>query len=59
MRAAAAGSEQPYQPVALAVERLDSAPALLVLDGGRPCTVVARADLLAFLSQKSRGGAAS
>ena len=45
------------QPVALAVELLDSAPALLVLDGGRPCTVVARADLLAFLSRKSPAGA--
>ena len=38
------------QPVELAVELLDVAPALLVLDGGRPRAVVARADLLAFLS---------
>ncbi|MEL7210035.1 MAG: cystathionine beta-synthase, partial [Actinomycetota bacterium] len=38
------------QPVELAVRLLDLAPALLVLDGGRPRTVVARADLLAFLS---------
>lgn len=38
------------QPVALAVELLDMAPALLVLDGGRPRTVVARSDLLSFLS---------
>ncbi|MEM7275557.1 MAG: cystathionine beta-synthase [Actinomycetota bacterium] len=38
------------QPVELAVQLLDLAPALLVLDGGRPRTVVARADLLSFLS---------
>ncbi len=38
------------QPVEMAVRLLDLAPALLVLDGGRPRTVVARADLLAFLS---------
>jgi cystathionine beta-synthase len=38
------------QPVGLAVQLLDLAPALLVLDGGRPRTVVARSDLLAFLS---------
>ncbi|MEM8924293.1 MAG: cystathionine beta-synthase [Actinomycetota bacterium] len=38
------------QPVELAVRLLDLAPALLVLDGGRPRTVVARADLLSFLS---------
>lgn len=38
------------QPVELAVQLLDLAPALLVLDGGRPRTVVARADVMAFLS---------
>lgn len=38
------------QSVELAVQLLDMAPALLVLDGGRPRTVVARADLLSFLS---------
>lgn len=38
------------QSVATAVELLDTAPALLVLDGGRPRTVLARADLLSFLS---------
>ena len=38
------------QSVEVAVEMLDSAAALLVLDGGRPCTVLARADLLSFLS---------
>ncbi len=38
------------EPVELAVRLLDLAPALLVLDGGRPRTVLARADLLSFLS---------
>ncbi len=38
------------QSVELAVQLLDMAPALLVLDGGRPRTVLARADLLSFLS---------
>jgi cystathionine beta-synthase len=38
------------QPVELAVRLLDLTPALLVLDGGRPRAVVARADLLSFLS---------
>ena len=41
------------QPVALAVEMLDTAPALLVLDGGRPKAIVTSSDLLSFLS---RGG---
>ncbi len=41
------------QSVELAVQLLDLAPALLVLDGGRPRTVVARADLLSFLSTDS------
>ena len=38
------------QSVEMAVSLLDLAPALLVLDGGRPRTVLARADLLSFLS---------
>ncbi|MGH1487892.1 MAG: cystathionine beta-synthase [Acidimicrobiales bacterium] len=46
------------QPVELAVQLLDLAPALLVLDGGRPRTVVARADLLSFLSVDSNDPAA-
>ena len=33
------------QPVHLAVEQLETAPALLVLDGGRPTTIIARSDL--------------
>lgn len=39
------------QPVVLAVEMLDSAAALLVLDGGRPRAVISRTDVLSFLSQ--------
>jgi cystathionine beta-synthase len=38
------------QGVELAVELLDTASALLVLDGGRPRTVLARTDVLTFLS---------
>jgi cystathionine beta-synthase len=42
------------QPVTLAVERLDRAPALVVLAGGRPHVVLSRTDLLRYLSD---GGA--
>ncbi len=38
------------QPVALAVEMLDSCAALLVLDGGRPRAVISSSDVLNFLS---------
>lgn len=38
------------QPVELAVDLLDSAPALLVLSGGRPLAVLSRTDVLSFLS---------
>ena len=38
------------QPVGLAVQLLESANALLVLDGGRPRAVLARTDVLTFLS---------
>ena len=38
------------QPIELAVELLDHATALLVLDGGRPRTVISRTDVLNFLS---------
>jgi cystathionine beta-synthase len=41
------------QPVELAVELLETAPALLVLDGGRPRAVLARTDVLTFLSGES------
>ncbi|MEM7340328.1 MAG: cystathionine beta-synthase [Actinomycetota bacterium] len=44
------------QPVEMAVSLLDLAPALLVLDGGRPRTVVARADVLSFLSLDTTSG---
>ena len=44
------------QPVEMAVQLLDMAAALLVLDGGRPRTVVARADLLTFLSRDTPEG---
>lgn len=39
------------QPVALAVELLDTDQALLVLDSGRPRAIVSFADVLAFLSE--------
>jgi cystathionine beta-synthase len=38
------------QPIEMAVEVLEGAPAVLVLSGGRPCDVITRADVLAFLS---------
>ena len=38
------------QPVAMAVEMLESTAALLVLDGGRPRAVISRTDVLSFLS---------
>lgn len=41
------------EPVERAVALLDSVNAALVLDGGRPATVLSRADLLSFLSNKS------
>ncbi len=44
------------QTVDTAVALLDHAPALLVLDGGRPCTVVARTDVLSFLSDAASQG---
>jgi cystathionine beta-synthase len=38
------------QPIALAVELLDRAPAVIVLAGGRPHVVLSRTDVLKFLS---------
>lgn len=38
------------QKVELAVEMLDSAPALLVLSGGRPLSVLTRTDLLSYFT---------
>jgi cystathionine beta-synthase len=39
------------QPVAMAVEMLETCSALLVLDGGRPRAVISSTDVLSFLSQ--------
>jgi len=44
------------QPVAMAVELLDSNSALLVLDGGRPRSVISSSDVLSFLSKGSDNG---
>jgi len=38
------------QPLDLAVETLDRAPALVVLSGGRPHAVLTRTDVLDYLS---------
>jgi cystathionine beta-synthase len=38
------------QPLELAVEMLDKAPAVIVLAGGRPLAVLSRTDVLKFLS---------
>jgi cystathionine beta-synthase len=43
------------QPVAVAVDLLDRAPAVLVLAGGRPCAVLSRTDVLGFLSAGHAG----
>jgi len=44
------------QSVALAVELLDTNSALLVLDGGRPRSVISSSDVLSFLSKGSENG---
>ena len=44
------------QPVALAVEMLESCAALLVLDGGRPRAVISSSDVLSFLSKGGDNG---
>ena len=43
------------QKVALAVEMLDRSPALLVLAGGRPLSVLTRTDLLSYFEVLSNG----
>jgi cystathionine beta-synthase len=43
------------EPVPKIVERLDSSPAVLVLDGGHPVGVLSRSDLLSFLAAKAPG----
>lgn len=47
------------EPIELAVHRLDSSPALLVLDGGRPRTVISRTDVLSYLQAQDALGAGS
>jgi cystathionine beta-synthase len=42
------------QPLELAVERLEKAPAIVVLAGGRPHVVLARTDVLRYLSEHHR-----
>jgi cystathionine beta-synthase len=44
------------QPIPLAVELLDRAPAVVVLAGGRPRAVLSRTDVLEHLSQAATGG---
>ena len=44
------------QPVAMAVEMLESTSALLVLDGGRPRSVISSSDVLSFLSKGANRG---
>ncbi|MEM7142830.1 MAG: cystathionine beta-synthase [Actinomycetota bacterium] len=44
------------QPVALAVEMLETCSALLVLDGGRPRAVISSSDVLSFLSKATNHG---
>jgi cystathionine beta-synthase len=41
------------QPLSRVVELLDHAPALLVLSGGRPLSILTRTDVLTFLSPGS------
>jgi cystathionine beta-synthase len=43
------------QKVALAVDMLDEAPALLVLSGGRPLSVLTRTDLLTYFEAVANG----
>ena len=47
------------QKVALAVEMLDGSPALLVLSGGRPLSVLTRTDLLTYFEAVAAGSVAS
>jgi cystathionine beta-synthase len=44
------------QPLSVAVEMLDRNPALLVLSGGRPLSVLTRSDVLSFLSSGAGDG---
>ena len=40
------------EPVDVAVERLEAATAVLVVDGGHPVGILTRSDVLAFLAQR-------
>jgi cystathionine beta-synthase len=42
------------EPLARVVALLDQGPAVVVLDGGRPCAVLTRSDVLAFLSERAQ-----
>lgn len=44
------------EPIALAVQKLDNNPALLVLDGGRPRAVVSRSDVITYLTARDALG---
>ncbi|MGI9622304.1 MAG: cystathionine beta-synthase [Acidimicrobiales bacterium] len=46
------------EPIELAVQRLDTSPALMVLDGGRPRTVISRTDVLSYLQAQDALGVA-
>ena len=43
------------QKVELAVQLLEHAPALLVLSGGRPLSILTRTDMLSYLGMATRG----
>jgi len=47
------------EPVEAAVERLEDAPAVLVVDAGHPVGILTRSDVLSFLAQRSAGPATS
>jgi cystathionine beta-synthase len=43
------------EPVDVAVERLDQAAAVLVVDAGHPVGILTRSDVLSFLAQRPSG----
>jgi cystathionine beta-synthase len=43
------------EPLDLAVERLESSPAAIVLDGGHPVAVISRADILGAVASRGSG----
>jgi cystathionine beta-synthase len=44
------------QKLELAVQMLETAPALLVLSGGRPLSVLTRTDVLSYFEAVAAGG---